>query len=93
MPYLYFYILFAILLISANERKRKKMKPRVLLEPDTFQQLVKAEQNKVIKTAKIALRGHMYVTEGTSYYYYTYSKEPLTLPPGTEVVDAKLFNF
>lgn len=69
------------------------MKPRVLLESDAFNRLVEAEQNKVIRTTKVLFHGHMYVTEGDSYYFYAYSKEPLTLPKGTEVIDAKLFNF
>ena len=93
MPYLYFYILFIPLLVSANERKRRQMKPRVLLETDAFCQLVKAEQNRVIRTNKILLQGHMHVTEGESYFYYAYSKEPLTFPKGTEVIDAKSFAF
>ena len=89
----YFYIIFIVLLVSENERKRRQMKPRVLLEPEAFNQLIKAEQSKVIRTTKIFLRGHMYVTEGDSFFYYSYSKEPLTLPEGTDVIDAKLVNF
>ena len=82
-----------VLLVSENERKRRQMKPRVLLEPDAFNKIVKAEQRQVVRTAKIFLRGHMYVTEGDSYYYYAFSKEPFTLPNGIEVIDAKLVNF
>ena len=93
MQYLYFYILFIPLLVSANEGKRKQMKPRVLLEPDAFCRLVKAEQNTVIRTQKMLFQGQMHVTEGESYFYYAYSKEPLTLPMGTEVIDAKFFAF
>jgi len=69
------------------------MKPRVRLDGDTFVSLAKAEQNRVIRTAPFAFRGQMYVTEDESYYYYTYSKEPLILPKGVEVVDAKFFAF
>jgi hypothetical protein len=35
----------------------------------------------------------MYVMEGNDYYYYAYSKEPLTLPDSTEVIDASAFWF
>jgi len=93
MPHFYLYFFFLLLLVSSNERKRRQMKPRVLLEPDAFNKLVKTEQRQVIRTAKMLLHGHMYVTEGESYYYYTYSKEPFALPEGIEVIDAKLINF
>ena len=93
MPYFFFYILFIPLLVSANERKRRQMKPRVLLEPEAFLQLVKAEKNRVIRTAKLMFQGHMHVVECDSYFYYAFSKEPLAMPDGIEVIDAKFFAF
>ena len=35
----------------------------------------------------------MYVVEGNDYYFYTLSKQPLSLPESAEVVDAQAFSF
>ena len=35
----------------------------------------------------------MYVMEGSDYYYYTYSWQPLALPESAEVIDAEAFFF
>ena len=69
------------------------MKPRVLVETDVFCQLAKSEGKTVIKTDKLLLQGHMYVIDGDSYYYYAHSSEPLKLPAGIDVIDAKLVSF
>ena len=69
------------------------MKPRVYLEPDEFLRLSGQGNAKIIRTAKVLLRGAMYVTEADDYFYYTYSKDPLQLPAEAEVVNARLVQF
>ena len=69
------------------------MKPKVWLEPNEFLQILEQSNSKVIKTGKILFQGIMYVTEGSDYYFYTYAKEQLQLPEGTNVIHAKTFQF
>lgn len=80
------------------------MKPVVSLAPADFVRLVEKSGGKVIRAS---MRGRWpllpkwiqqmflerYVTEGSDYYYSTYSTKPLTLPGSVEVVDAWAFRF
>jgi hypothetical protein len=83
------------------------MKPRARLDANEFLRILEKAGRKVVRvSASNRLRlvpsfmrwigmgfPSMYVMEGNDYYYYTYSKEPLTLPESTEVIDALAFLF
>ena len=65
------------------------MGPRVQVEPSEFLRMLEQEKGLVIKGKKIAFRGVIYVSRCGDYYYYTISKEPLSLPKDCVVHQAK----
>lgn len=70
-----------------------QMKPRVFQSPECFLKMVEQLGQPVIATEKIMLTGHMYVTTGTQYIFYTYTSELLTIPKGVDVIQAKEVHF
>ncbi|VAX40361.1 hypothetical protein MNBD_PLANCTO02-1893 [hydrothermal vent metagenome] len=69
------------------------MKPRVSLSEQAFMDILNKCESKIIKAQKTWLQGHMYVIESDGYYYYTHSKEPLSIPENREVVCSKFVHF
>lgn len=69
------------------------MKTRVYQEPEDFLEMAERIGQPVVATAKIMLMGHMYVTTGTDYVFYTYTPTPLVLPKGVPVIHAKEVHF
>ena len=90
--YFYFIAIFVIIRIS-DQQRRKRLKPRVLLEPSQFLRILDQYDSKIIKTGKQLLQGYMYVIEGDDYYYYAISKEAIELPPDREVIHSRSVQF
>lgn len=91
---IYFYIIVIVVAMRNSEQlRRKKLKPRVLLEPSQFLRILDKFDSKIIKTGKLFLQGYMYVIEGDDYYYYAISKEAIELPPDREVIHSRSVQF
>ena len=65
------------------------MGPRLRVEPGEFLEIVERERGLVIKGPKVVFSGTMYLTRSGDYYYYANSKEPLRMPEGVVVSEAK----
>ena len=65
------------------------MGPRVQVDPAEFLRILENEKGLVIKGRPIILRGTEYVTRSGDYYYFTFAKEPLTLPKECKVTNAR----
>jgi len=65
------------------------MGPRVQVDAAEFLRIVEREKGLVIKGHKILWTPVTYVVRSGDYYYYTQAREPLTLPAGVEVREAK----
>ena len=66
------------------------MGPRVQVDAFEFLRIVEREKGLVIRTRPVPLIGmRMYVTRSGDYYYYTRTKDALTIPAGIEVKDAQ----
>jgi hypothetical protein len=103
--YWWLIIFFTVLLIPG--RSRRSMKPRVRLDANEFLRILDKAGGKVIRVLTsnrmrlfppfvdwIGIKfPSMYVVEGNDYYFYTLSKQPLSLPESAEVVDAQAFSF
>jgi hypothetical protein len=88
----YWWVVFLPLLAAAaarRARRRRQMGPRVLVSPEEFLKVVEREKALVIKGPKVILQGTTYVTRAGDYYYYTTVREPLRLPDGVEVKEAR----
>jgi len=79
------------MMILANQqaRKRRQMGPRLKVDKATFLNEVEKSGNKVIRGPKVWLQGYTYLVCGEDYYYYTVSKEELTLPSDVELSSVK----
>lgn len=99
--------LVVVLFLFLAGMSPRSMKPRARLGADDFLQILRNAGGVVIRVSPSnrlrvlppilrwigAMFPWMYVVEGTGYYYYTYSKGPLTLPESAEVIDATGFHF
>ena len=65
------------------------MGPRVEVEPDEFLEIAQKEKGLVIKRRKYVFQGFTYVIRSGDYYYYTVTKQPLSLPSECQVKEAK----
>ncbi len=82
------WIYLPMILIMAQQqqaRKRRHMGPRLKVNHQTFLTEVSKNQGKVIRGPKVLWQGYTYLVRGEDYYYYTVSKEELSLPEGVEV--------
>ena len=61
--------------------------------PDEFLKIATQIGTPVVETDKIMLTGHMYVTTGEDYVFYTYSPQPISLPKHIEVIKAVSVEF
>ena len=100
----FIWFIIIALIASLLPGRPRKMKPVVWLDPAEFVRVAGKSGGKVIRAS---MRGRWpllptwvqqifpvrYVTEGSDYYYHTYSTEPLSLPESVEVVNAWSFRF
>jgi hypothetical protein len=89
--FIYWWVIFLPIIIAqqTEARRRRQMGPRVQVEPSEFLRMIAQEKGLVIKSRKFPLQGTTYVSRCGDYYYYTMSKEPLALPDGCVVQQAK----
>jgi len=64
------------------------MGPRIQVEPADFLQMLQREKGLVIQRQSF-FQGITYVSKCGDYYYYTISKEPLSLPQECVVQHAR----
>jgi hypothetical protein len=87
----YCWVLVLPLMVAnqARARRRRQMGPRVLVDAAEFLQIAEQEKGVVIKGPRVLWQGRTYVVRSGDYYYFTTTKQPLTLPPGLEIKEAR----
>ena len=87
---MYWWIFIVIIIAQQQQaRRRRQMGPRVQVSPEEFLEIARREQGLVIKRRRQMLAPMTYVLRSGDYYYYTVTRQPLSLPPECQVTEAK----
>jgi hypothetical protein len=76
-----------------QDRRRRRLKPRVRLDVEAFLGVMDRCNSKIIKTGKMWLQGYMYCIEDDDYFYITMAKSPIRIPGDREVVECLTLQF
>jgi hypothetical protein len=79
----WWWIIIFIIIAQQKARRRRQMGPRVHIAAGEFVDIAEKEQGLVIKSKR------MYLIRSGDYYYYTTSKQPLSLPAQCQVKEVK----
>jgi hypothetical protein len=88
---IYWWWLIFILAITQNQtRRRRQMGPRIQIDPEEFLSIAQKEKGLIIKKqGQILFQGTTYVIRSGDYYYYTVTKQHLTIPSECQVKEVK----
>lgn len=87
---LYWWLLFLAVASGQQARtKRRREMVRVQVDSSEFVRIAEQEKGLVIKGPRVRLQGTTYVIRSGDYYYYTTVREPLALPSGLRIIDAR----
>jgi hypothetical protein len=75
---------------QSQAQRRRQMGPRIHIEPEEFLSVAQKEKGLIIKKrGQTMFQGTTYVIRSGDYYYYTVTKQHLTLPSECQVKEVK----
>ena len=91
MWFMYVWIVFFVIIIPQqnSNRRRRQMGPRVQVELSEFIEIARIERGMIVHKKNSFLQPGTYVIRSGDYYYYTVTKDSMTIPNGCILTEAK----